>query len=84
MWLYVLIDIVDDGGRYAYNRQPEICRWNCLKLAEMLQKLVPMEFLTAHLDEFDKHFEACYIRTMRNKVSRRKIKQIFVILCFYG
>lgn len=27
---------VDDGGRYSYEKQPEICRWNLRKLAEAL------------------------------------------------
>ena len=26
----------DDGGRYAYNKQPEVCGWNLKKLAEAL------------------------------------------------
>ena len=26
----------DDGGRYAYSKQPEVCGWNLKKLAEAL------------------------------------------------
>lgn len=26
----------DDSGRYSYSAQPQICRWNCMKLAEAL------------------------------------------------
>ena len=28
--------VSDDGGRYAYDRQAVICRWNLKKLAEAL------------------------------------------------
>ncbi len=28
---------IDDGCRYAYDRQPSICRWNLTKLAEALE-----------------------------------------------
>ena len=31
----------DDGGRYAFNKQPEICRWNLEKLAEALDFVLP-------------------------------------------
>lgn len=31
-----LIIIADNNGRYAYNKQPSICRWNLRKLAEAL------------------------------------------------
>ncbi len=26
----------DNEGRYAYKNQPQICKWNCQKLAEAL------------------------------------------------
>lgn len=28
--------VLDDRGRYAYDQQPAICRWNLRKLAEAL------------------------------------------------
>lgn len=33
----------DDGGRYAYDRQPSICHWNLQKLAEALAPCLPPE-----------------------------------------
>ena len=39
--IYNLIVSQDDGGRYAYNRQPSICRWNLGKLAEALSPCLP-------------------------------------------
>ena len=31
----------DDGGRYAYDRQSTICRWNLTKLSEPLSTCLP-------------------------------------------
>lgn len=31
----------DDGGRYAYDRQPSVCRWNLKKLSEALSTCLP-------------------------------------------
>jgi len=36
-------NFTDDGGRYAYDRQPAICRWNLCKLAEALAPCLPPE-----------------------------------------
>ena len=33
----------DDGGRYAYDRQPSVCRWNLGKLSEALSPCLPEE-----------------------------------------
>ena len=33
----------DNGGRYAYDRQPAICRWNLEKLAEALSSCLSEE-----------------------------------------
>lgn len=30
----------DTGGRYSYQSQPKICKWNLLKLAEALDPFV--------------------------------------------
>ena len=34
--LYAVCLCTDDGGRYAYDKQPSICRWNLQKLSEAL------------------------------------------------
>ena len=33
----------DDGGRYAYDKQPSICKWNLRKLSEALSPCLPEE-----------------------------------------
>lgn len=57
----------DDSGRYTYAKQPEICRWNCGKLAEQLAPMVPLNKLREVLEEFDGHFDQEYMRLMRQK-----------------
>lgn len=33
----------DDQARYCYQAQPEICKWNLIKLAEAIKDLLPLE-----------------------------------------
>ena len=58
----------DTGGRYTFNRQPEICKWNCIKLAEALYLLAPMEQLLNIVESFDEIFLQHYMEGMRKKV----------------
>eukprot|EP01102_Stenamoeba_stenopodia_P017006 TRINITY_DN6031_c0_g1_i2.p1 TRINITY_DN6031_c0_g1~~TRINITY_DN6031_c0_g1_i2.p1 ORF type:complete len:636 (-),score=139.50 TRINITY_DN6031_c0_g1_i2:338-2245(-) len=59
----------DNSGRYAYSKQPEICKWNCLKLAEALSPVMSKAFgLSILEEEFDATFEAHYNQRMRNKL----------------
>ena len=60
--------MTDDGGRYTYEKQPEVCKWNCMKLAECLEPLVPMEKLTPILETYDEVYEEAYHGLMRRKV----------------
>ncbi|XP_076437251.1 protein adenylyltransferase SelO, mitochondrial-like isoform X2 [Babylonia areolata] len=63
----------DDGGRYSYEKQPEICRWNCGKLAEAIQGAVPLDRTKAVVDSvFDEEFGQCYTATMRRKLGLLK------------
>lgn len=57
----------DDGGRYAYNKQPEICKWNCGKLAEALIPVLSLERSRDALKEFDVEFQQEYSRLMHQK-----------------
>lgn len=51
----------DDGGRYDYQSQPSICRWNCLKLAEAIQGALPLSKAKQELEIFDQEFDRyCY------------------------
>ena len=35
--------LLDNGGRYSYQKQPSICQWNLEKLAEALSPCMPSE-----------------------------------------
>jgi uncharacterized protein YdiU (UPF0061 family) len=59
----------DDGGRYSYKNQPEMCHWNCKKLAEALAMAIPLtdserELERIYWPEYNKH----YNQKMRNKL----------------
>uniref|UniRef100_A0A8C3S5N3 Selenoprotein O n=1 Tax=Chelydra serpentina TaxID=8475 RepID=A0A8C3S5N3_CHESE len=59
----------DNAGRYAYNKQPEICKWNLGKLAEVLVPELPSEISELILeDEYDAEFERHYLQKMRKKL----------------
>ena len=47
----------DDSGRYDYQSQPSICRWNCLKLAEAIQAALPLSKAKQELEIFDQEFD---------------------------
>jgi uncharacterized protein YdiU (UPF0061 family) len=59
---------LDDSGRYAYKEQPEICKWNCGKLAEALAPLLPIQKSKIILNKYDEEYERIYINKMRQKV----------------
>lgn len=42
---------IDDQGRYSYQAQPEICKWNLIKLAEAIKDVLPLERSKAAVDE---------------------------------
>nr|KAG5693334.1 hypothetical protein BaRGS_017627 [Batillaria attramentaria] len=56
-----------DGGRYTYSKQPEICKWNCGKLAEAIKDAVPLERTKSEIDIFDDEFSKHYTSRMRRK-----------------
>uniref|UniRef100_A0A2K6L715 Selenoprotein O n=2 Tax=Rhinopithecus bieti TaxID=61621 RepID=A0A2K6L715_RHIBE len=59
----------DNTGRYAYSKQPEVCKWNLQKLAEALQPELPLELGEAILaEEFDVEFQRHYMEKMRRKL----------------
>lgn len=59
----------DDGGRYAYSKQPEICKWNCQKLAEDIQDALPLEKSLSELEAiFDRTYEEEYFGRMKKKL----------------
>ncbi|XP_067931753.1 protein adenylyltransferase SelO, mitochondrial-like [Watersipora subatra] len=58
----------DDGGRYSYEAQPEICRWNCLKLGEAIQMSLPLEKSKPSIKVFDEEYDKAYSHGMRQKL----------------
>ncbi|KAM5289221.1 protein adenylyltransferase SelO, mitochondrial [Ctenodactylus gundi] len=59
----------DNTGRYAYSKQPEVCRWNLQKLAEALEPELPLSLGQAIVaEEFDAEFQRRYLEKMRRKL----------------
>ncbi|XP_076090895.1 protein adenylyltransferase SelO, mitochondrial-like [Mytilus galloprovincialis] len=57
----------DDSGRYSYKNQPDICKWNCMKLGEAIQGAVPLTETKPHLDIFDE----VYSDYMKQKIRKK-------------
>jgi uncharacterized protein YdiU (UPF0061 family) len=63
----------DENGRYSYESQPEICRWNCMKLAEAIEHLLPKEKSKPIYTEF---YRETYQKEY-NSILRRKLGLIW-------
>ncbi|KAH7951846.1 hypothetical protein HPB52_014047 [Rhipicephalus sanguineus] len=62
----------DDGGRYTYIKQPEICLWNLRKFAEAIQSAVPLSKTVPCLDLYASEYEACFLGGIRRKLGLLK------------
>ncbi|XP_052806192.1 protein adenylyltransferase SelO, mitochondrial-like [Mya arenaria] len=63
----------DDGGRYTYQKQPEMCKWNCKKLADTIKLVLPPARTEPILHTvFDDAFKERYMATMRKKFGLKK------------
>nr|XP_039251485.1 protein adenylyltransferase SelO-1, mitochondrial-like [Styela clava] len=62
----------DDGGRYSYKNQPDICEWNLQKLAEAIKEAVPLAKTTPVQEDYRKVYDAEYISIMRQKLGLYK------------
>ncbi|KAG7259322.1 hypothetical protein CRUP_006591 [Coryphaenoides rupestris] len=58
----------DNSGRYSYQAQPAICRWNLGKLAEALAPELPPARAAAVLDEYMDLYNGFYLASMRRKL----------------
>ncbi|XP_028401083.1 protein adenylyltransferase SelO, mitochondrial-like [Dendronephthya gigantea] len=59
----------DDTARYSYKAQPEICKWNLIKLAEALADVLPLAKSRALLEEiYDLEYMNHYLSKMRKKL----------------
>lgn len=65
----------DNMGRYAYNKQPEICKWNLGKLAEALVPELSLDISKNILEEeYDAEFQRHYMQKMRKKLGLLKLQ----------
>jgi uncharacterized protein YdiU (UPF0061 family) len=48
-----LILLADNGGRYSFKNQPDVCRWNLEMLAEALSPVVPVQELKKEWRKYD-------------------------------
>lgn len=62
----------DNSGRYSYQAQPAICRWNLVKLAEALAPELPPEKAEAVMDEYMDLYNRFYLENMRKKLGLLK------------
>ncbi|GIL91706.1 hypothetical protein Vretimale_14826 [Volvox reticuliferus] len=59
----------DDSGRYDYKSQPDICRWNCEKLAEAIRTVLPETRGKRVVTEtFQPVYRSTYLALMRRKL----------------
>ena len=72
---------IDEGGRYAYGRQPSISKWNMARLAEALLPLIAdegelaVERATEVLDTFDGLYQMRLLEGLRSKLALTSAEQ---------
>jgi len=65
---------IDQLGRYAYDNQPKITKWNLTRFAECLIPLISknedeaIKLATEALDKFEKNYETKWLNMMRDKL----------------
>jgi uncharacterized protein YdiU (UPF0061 family) len=58
----------DEGGRYAFDRQPTIGLWNCHALAEALSSLIQRDALDAVLARYAQSYRETLLALLRAKL----------------
>ncbi len=58
----------DEGGRYAFERQPTIGLWNCYALAEALSSLIAKDALDAALARYEGVYRTAFLALHRAKL----------------
>ena len=59
----------DEHGRYSYENQPEICKWNLKKLAEAIAPVVDEKTTQGYLEEnYHRLYKETFYGLMRRKV----------------
>jgi uncharacterized protein YdiU (UPF0061 family) len=64
----------DHGGRYAFNRQPNIALWNLACLAQSLLPLLDEQTLRAALDDYAGIYNNRYIELMQHKLGLQQAR----------
>ncbi|WP_296751700.1 protein adenylyltransferase SelO [Thiobacillus sp.] len=57
----------DSGGRYAFDRQPDVAAWNVTKLAQALVPLMSVETASQAISEYPQVFGKAYLERMAAK-----------------
>merc|ERR1712100_305772 len=79
----------DNNGRYTYQAQPEICKWNCMKFAEALAPILPLHQSQEIVETlYDQTFESEYYSLFRQKLGlfreenedKQLIKDLFQVM----
>lgn len=59
----------DKDGRYSYENQPSICKWNLIKFAEALHPLLDLKESKTYVEEkFDELYSSKYLDIMARKL----------------
>ncbi|KAF7657922.1 hypothetical protein LDENG_00020170 [Lucifuga dentata] len=62
----------DNSGRYSYQAQPAVCRWNLVKFAEALAPELPPDRAKAVMEEYLDQYNSFYLGNMRKKLGLLK------------
>ncbi|KAL9966372.1 hypothetical protein ACROYT_G024432 [Oculina patagonica] len=63
----------DARRRNSFKNQPDLCKWNLLKLAEAIQDALPLQKSRAALEDlFDCEFQKCFMAKMKLKLGLLK------------
>ena len=59
----------DKEGRYCYENQPSVCKFNLMRLAEALDPLLPLAWSSEYLhSKFDELYSTAYLNIMARKL----------------
>jgi uncharacterized protein YdiU (UPF0061 family) len=59
----------DKEGRYAYENQPSVCKFNLMRFAEALDPFLPLEWSSNYLNSrYDEIYSGFYLTLMARKL----------------
>jgi len=69
--------VTDDANRYSFEAQEDICKWNCVKLAEALAPVLPpQEGFTIVVEEYDAVYRSEWLRLYRSKLGLGRVMHL--------